>query len=186
LETTTVRHLADGNIIEQTYRSKHARDSLGRTRLETPNTVVIGDPAARTIVFLDVRNHLARRARVAERPEGRVAPRRGPGSAGEDLGKATVAGFEVEGRRLVATIPANTIGNRDAIQQIQEMWYSPELEFALIRKSSDSISGDTTQRAISVRKSPYFPPNYFAVPGDYRLVEIEGSSNGGVTLAPGN
>jgi hypothetical protein len=88
----------------------------------------------------------------------------------EALGKQTIEGVEVEGRRATRTIAAGEIGNLQPIEIVDETWYSPDLQEQVMTKHSDPRSGVTTYRLINIsRREP--ERSLFEVPTDYSFNE---------------
>ena len=54
----------------------------------------------------------------------------------EDLGKQTMDGVEVQGTRIIHSIPAGAIGNERQIDIVSERWYSNELQVVVMSRNS--------------------------------------------------
>ena len=95
--------------------SRMWRSSNGNMRIDTLNTSIITSPALQKAIMLD---HLKKEAVVLPMPSAQAAPSSSGSSqtpAGaapappmqvQDLGKSTIEGHEVEGKRYVLTPPA--------------------------------------------------------------------------------
>jgi hypothetical protein len=88
----------------------------------------------------------------------------------EDLGRQTMEGVVVQGRRVTTTIPAGTMGNDQSIVIVTETWFSPDLQTMVLSKRSDPRSGDTVTRMMNVSRSE---PSHllFEPPADYKVTE---------------
>ncbi len=56
----------------------------------------------------------------------------------EDLGKQMMEGVEVQGTRIINSIPAGAIGNERQIDIVSERWYSNELQVVVMSRNSDT------------------------------------------------
>lgn len=88
----------------------------------------------------------------------------------ESLGKQSIEGIEVEGKRSVTTIPVGAIGNERPIEIVSESWYSPELQTTVMSKRTDPTSGETTYRLTNLRRGEP-DASLFQVPPDYTVKE---------------
>lgn len=88
----------------------------------------------------------------------------------ESLGKQTMEGIEVEGKRTTTTIPVGAIGNERPIEIVAESWYSPELQTTIMSKRVDPTSGETTYRLTNIRRGDP-DASLFQVPSDYTIKE---------------
>ncbi len=81
-------------------------------------------------------------------------------------------GVEVQGTRIINSIPAGAIGNERQIDIVSERWYSNELQVVVMSRNSDPRTGETTYRLTNiVRSEP--PAHLFKVPGDYTIVSMK-------------
>lgn len=86
----------------------------------------------------------------------------------ESLGKQTIEGVEAEGTRTTVTIPAGEIGNDQAIDIVNDRWYSPELQTVVMTRQSDPRVGETIYRLMNIdRREP--DKSLFQVPADYTV-----------------
>jgi TonB family protein len=88
----------------------------------------------------------------------------------ESLGKQTLEGVEVEGKRITTTIPAGTFGNERPIEIVNERWFSPELKTVVMSRNSDPRTGETTYRLVNLRRGEP-DASLFQVPPDYTVKE---------------
>ncbi|MFN0110014.1 MAG: energy transducer TonB [Blastocatellia bacterium] len=95
----------------------------------------------------------------------------------ESLGKQTIEGIEVEGKRTTTTIPAGAIGNERSIEMVSETWYSPELQTTIMTKRNDPTSGESTFRLTNIRRGEP-DASLFQVPADYTVKEATASGFG--------
>jgi hypothetical protein len=193
----TIQSLADGNRIDHKSTGKFDRDSQGRTRREmtlanigpwaaagkAPHLVFINDPVAGKVFTLD-----EARKTAYEMPPGprlRYAPRRGDRARArgrrarrwqefkretqtESLGRKTMEGLQVDGTRIVRTIPAGQIGNEKPIVITTVRWYSPQLQTTILLKRTDPRFGTTLFQLKKIRLSNP-SESLFAVPSDYTV-----------------
>jgi len=87
----------------------------------------------------------------------------------ENLGSQQMQGVLVFGARTIRTIPVGVEGNDHELTVTSETWYSRELGFALLQKTSDSRSKDREVRVTSLQQSEP-NPNLFLVPAGYTIV----------------
>lgn len=174
--TETAEILADGSHNTHKSISMVYRDSDGRERCETPQTVLINDPVAGVSYTLDVNGRTAHRMMIAPPPAGGIRIEGGititgamitPQSVspitvgtvvgvsqGEQLGTMTIEGFEAEGTR--STTPTG---------QITERWYSPDLKVVVLTKRN----GETIYRLTQISRSE--PAHaLFEIPADYAVI----------------
>jgi hypothetical protein len=102
-----------------------------------------------------------------------ISVRGGAAAVGvESLGMRQIEGISAEGTRMTTTIPAGQIGNLNPINVVTERWSSKELQMTVLITRRDPRSGDTVYRLTNiVRAEP--PPDLFAVPADYRIVDLQ-------------
>ena len=65
--TSNVQAFGHKNALERTETGKFYRDSMGRTRVEQRNVIMISDPVARLSFLLDPNTKLARRGKTVHR-----------------------------------------------------------------------------------------------------------------------
>jgi hypothetical protein len=192
LVTESVQTLADGNHIRQTSTVKVYRDSEGRTRREQsvnlnglgsnramPQLVFINDPVAGMNYALNAKDHTGTKSAwtpAAGRTGRNAAPGRGTEDANskiESLGRQTMEGVAVDGRRVTTTIPAGEMGNDQPIQIVTETWFSPDLQTTVLSKRSDPRSGDRVTRMVNIGRSEP-ARSLFDPPADYKITEAQG------------
>jgi hypothetical protein len=117
----------------------------------------------------------------AEHPAGSDGRFGGPGMPGgrgrnrqnvktESLGKQTIEGVVAEGTRTTMTIPAGQVGNELPIQIVDEVWYSPDLQTAVLRKHTDPRSGESVTRYMNISRAE--PSRMlFEPPADFKVAE---------------
>jgi hypothetical protein len=194
LVTESVHTLSDGNHIRQTSTVKVYRDSEGRTRREQtvnlnglgsnsgmPQLVFINDPVSGANYALNPKDRTATKSTWTRgggrRGNGNPPPPRGArgmnsnlNMKSEDLGRQTMEGIAIEGRRTTTTIPAGEMGNDQAIVIVNETWYSPDLQTMVFSKRSDPRSGETITRMINISRGD--PAHMlFELPADYKITE---------------
>jgi hypothetical protein len=95
-----------------------------------------------------------------------------PAPVAEDLGSKSIEGVYATGSRSTVTIPAGQIGNRQPIQLVDEVWYSPDLQMNVMTKHSDPRSGDIVYRLTNVSRAEP-DPTMFQAPADYKVKESQ-------------
>jgi len=86
----------------------------------------------------------------------------------EDLGKSTIQGFEVQGRRFTTTIPTGEAGNDQPIVTVSEHWTSPQLGITLREITDNPRSGKRTRELVNITQgepdiSIFQPPEGYEV-----------------------
>jgi hypothetical protein len=186
--TESTQTLADGNHIHQSTTSRMFRDSEGRTRTEQslkglgalagatdlPNVIFINDPVAGNNYALNAADKTASRSRGGGgggggmMRGGRPGPPPGENTRTESLGRQTIEGVPADGTRTTITIPAGQMGNEQAIQIVNERWYSPELQLTVLSKRSDPRSGEIVTRLANISRAEP-ARTLFEVPADYKI-----------------
>lgn len=86
----------------------------------------------------------------------------------KELGFKDIEGVRAEGKLRSYTIPAQEIGNKNAITVSTETWISPELQITVYSKHSDPRTGEVIYRLANVNRSE--PSRaLFSVPDDYTV-----------------
>jgi hypothetical protein len=191
LVTESVQTLPDGNHIRQSSSVKVYRDGEGRTRREQtvnlnglgsnsnmPQLVFINDPVAGANYALNPKERTATKSSWMREGGGRRGnmpphePRsaRNPNVKTEDLGRQTMEGVTVQGRRMTTTIPSGEMGNDQPIVIVNETWFSPELQTMVLSKRSDPRSGETVTHMINISRSEP-ARTLFEPPADYKVTE---------------
>jgi hypothetical protein len=91
----------------------------------------------------------------------------------ESLGRQTMEGVAVDGRRVTTTIPAGGMGNDQPIQIMTETWFSADLQTMVYSKRSDPRSGDTVTRMVNINRTEP-ARSLFDAPADYKITESQG------------
>lgn len=186
--TTLTQTPIDGTKITRTAEDRIARDSEGRTYKEqhlpwtqdAKNPVYymnIYDPVAKERIHLDPQRHVAMQGPVEPIYSREYKPKDDPGIPAarkdetvktEKLGYQDIAGVNCWGKRTTHIIPQGTIGNSQTITIVDEFWYSDELGLDLVRRHSDSSSGEQVSELHDLQRSEP-PPQMFKVPTGYEV-----------------
>jgi hypothetical protein len=195
--TETKQTLQDGNVIDRKVNSTIYRDSQGRTRRETtitgvgplaasgqPRTMImIHDPVAGTGYVLHAEektaeqlparaghaNKNAAQGNLHGRFEARIQQEIANGTLKkEDLGTQSINGISAQGTRYTHVIPAEQIGNANAINIVNEQWYSPELQIIVKTTRTDPRSGTVTYTLTNIQRTEP-AASLFTVPSDYSV-----------------
>jgi hypothetical protein len=189
-------------------RSEQSLRTLGglAPNANLPQVVFINDPVTSTNFALNPASRTATRSTwerppaadrpMMRRPEPGATPnatkpgrgfRRGgtdPNLKTESLGRQTMEGVAADGTRNTQTIPAGQIGNDQPIQVVTEIWYSQELQTAVLSKRTDPRTGETVTRLAGVSRAE--PPHtLFEVPADFKVTETAPRSGRGPGSRPG-
>jgi hypothetical protein len=192
LQETSTQKLADGNTITKTTTSQFARDSQGRTWLQTtsdhlgpwtsatgtPKTLTfITDPVAGAAYTLD---QTAMTATQRKLPAARTASEGAGGRRAEFAARSgavtTTLGTQafaplpsaLEGTQVTRTIEANKIGNTQAIVTITTRWYSPDLKMVVQQTSTDPRNGTRTFQVTNIQLAEP-SSSLFLVPSGYAV-----------------
>lgn len=196
ITNTSVQTLADGNTVQHTTTGSVARDRQGRTYEQVtfngarfgqagPTTLVfINDPVAGYAYTLDATTKVATRHALKTPPQR--AASRGPRAesadeaanrATADLGTQVVGGVNASGKSVTHTIPAGAIGNAAPIVSTRETWTSPDLQIAVLSKSSDPRFGQSTYALTNIQRAEP-AASLFQVPSDYTIKEAPSHPGG--------
>ena len=100
-----------------------------------------------------------------------VAAGNPPKMTSESLGTQMIEGLTAEGTRRTTTWAAGTMGNDREIVVTNETWFSKQLQIAVLTKTSDPRSGDSTTKLANV--SLVEPdPALFMPPVDYTIKDV--------------
>jgi hypothetical protein len=181
---TTVRTLADGNIIQRTTTGTVARDAQGRTSSTETITGMFGQAGTKTITFLSdpVAGYVytlsaetktaMRRAMHTANSSGMRAERESkpadPNVVTADKGTQTINGVSAEGKLVTHTIPAGQMGNEKPIVSTSEIWYSPELQVVISSTRIDPREGKSTFALTDIKRTEP-ATDLFQVPSDYTI-----------------
>jgi hypothetical protein len=194
-----VQTLADGtHITRKQPITKVYRDSLGRTRTESPfrggaggncasGTVIeISDPIAgiKYTYALDTIDKVAHRQQMPPYiPQAKQAP--APSAAvtseksapvyrdAEKLGTRTIEGVLAEGVLSTRILPVDSEDNDRPISIVNETWTSVELKEIVLSKHIDPRSGEATQRLTNISLADP-AASLFRPPPDYSVVDESG------------
>jgi len=152
--------------------------------------VFINDPVAGVTYSLNAKERTG--VKMVRNSDGRGsqrmlqgAPGRGPGRGAasvdgrqgrmggmttESLGRQTMEGVQVEGRRMTMTIPAGEAGNDLPIHIVNETWFSSDLQTTVLSRHTDPRNGETVTRLTNISRGE--PARIlFEAPADYKLTE---------------
>lgn len=89
----------------------------------------------------------------------------------EDLGKQSIEGLLVTGKRTTTTIAVEEIGNDRPIVIVSEVWTAPELGVVVKQVDSDPRTGERTMELTGITKTE---PNaaLFHPPADYKVKDM--------------
>jgi hypothetical protein len=207
--TTHVQTLANGSTITRVSQEKLARDSSGRTYMETlPSATGEGGPQRSFVRVFDPVNRTAtswsansKQATVVHLPEeGQFRGARG-GAAGEtagvgrfhgngqaptveSLGSKTINGIVVQGTRTTRVIPAGAQGNSEPLTITHETWYSSDLKLEVQRTDTDPRFGTTTTELTNLNRDEPSAA-LFQAPEGFTVKELTpGQRRGGFEAAP--
>ncbi len=189
----TVQRLADGNVINHKSVGTFARDGEGRTSREItldnigpwasagkpPVLVFINDPVARKIYVLDENRKTVSEITASKNANLRRSMRLRrwrefqSDVQTQSLGDKTMDGLQVQGTRIVRTIPAGQIGNEKPIVITTVRWYSPELQTTILLKRTDPRFGTNTFELKNINLSQP-PGSLFTVPPGYTVRREKG------------
>jgi hypothetical protein len=88
----------------------------------------------------------------------------------EDLGTQVIEGVAAQGTRTTMTIAAGKIGNDQAMQVINETWYSPDLQTVVRSHRVDPRNGEVTFRLSNVSRAEP-ARSLFEAPVDYKVTD---------------
>lgn len=191
----TIVTLPDGSRVVRQNIIRQWRDSDGRTRSEislstiggsasgappvelNTTVTVIDDPAAGQRYVLKPGDKVAVATpivpcRPAGEPDLTVGPPRPAHlpiriSPPVKLGERELDGETVAGRRIEATIPAGTMGNKQPLRMSAEQWYGKDLQVVVEATYRDPRTGETRYKLSDIdRAEP--DAKLFKVPENYR------------------
>ncbi len=188
----SIQTLADGNTISRTTTSHVARDSQGRTYTQEtipggfmgasgPVTVTfISDPVAGFTYRLNASTKIATKttftvppatANGSGKPDGSQGFGGGPSGATvqtSDLGTQVIGGVSAQGKSIIRTVPAGTMGNAQPIVSTSEVWISSDLQTVVQAKHSDPRMGQSTYALTNIQRAEP-AASLFQVPSDYTV-----------------
>ncbi len=176
--------LTDGNQIVGQEQTKVYRDREGRVRTERTFThgsasgetvVTIFDPVANSSYILNPSKSTAIKSALPPAHGGQSewngTPRQRQGNSQvqtENLGTQSVNGVAATGTRVTITIPANAIGNVQAIQIVRETWVSNDLKVPVMIKTTDPRFGTRVMQLTNIVQGDP-DPSLFQVPSNYTV-----------------
>lgn len=119
-------------------------------------------PAARPVITPNPQAVAARRSAGASMPRPEVST--------EQLGTQTIEGVLAEGVRVTTTFPVGLVGNDRPLAMVTETWTSPEIGMAVLRKTSDPRSGETTMKLTNISHAEP-DASLFQPPAGYEIVD---------------
>lgn len=184
---TSVKTLADGNVIQRTTTGTVARDAQGRTYSQetitgmfgqtgTKTVTFISDPVAGYVYTLNAETKTATRRALHVPAEGSSATEgyrnsarpASPNVVTAEIGTQVVNGVNATGKTVTHTIPAGQMGNEKPIVATTETWYSPDLQVVVSSKRTDPREGTSTYALTDIKRTE--PSSaLFAVPSDYTI-----------------
>jgi len=197
---TRLQTLQGGNTISTKELTQVYRDGQGRLRTEETVTppassgqapftrITILDPVAGYAYVLDSATMTGRQMSIPKStgtaPPARPARPERPNVTTTDLGTQTINGELSKGTQRTETIPAGTIGNAQAIQNVRVTWISTELNVPVQIKTSDFRIGTSDMELTNI---VHAEPNasLFVVPAGYTLQQGRGGRGQGGPRANG-
>lgn len=170
IEIIQTLRLADGRPLERRHTAAFFRTADGRTRLERSDSIVLTDPASRTVCVI----HQASRSSVIYRaPAGRAGDAgRRPESDGVDLGSRTIEGFPAVGKKYVTALPREIApAFSEPLYRTVEVWHSPALALPLVSITEDPVAGRTTVAFKNFRAGFETQESLFRVPEGFTVKE---------------
>jgi hypothetical protein len=201
----------DSSEVSQFYRDNQGRTRMERT-VDGKTIVQIVDPVASVRITLDPAAKSATRITMVGAgrggrgvatdtvrtnstetsggvpgvlmvmPDGGGRPHFNPQVKEEDLGLQMQNGIMAEGTRVTNTIPAGAIGNNRDIQEVNERWYSKDLQMMVKTINSDPRFGITTYEMTNISQAAP-DAGLFMIPAGYTITEQAGRGGRGVAMA---
>jgi hypothetical protein len=179
------------------------KSSDGKFRLDTPTSSVISDPSSQQAILLD---HVKKEATIMPMPpassgaappgapQSPAAGEQAPAMQVEDLGKSTIEGHEVEGKRFTLAPPsqpsppappempqmktpgalsapgspsAPAAPKLPAVPSIAEVWTSVKLKTPVLTKVTTAAGEQTTYCKPTSTDEPH--PSVFQIPARYTI-----------------
>ncbi|HEY1901055.1 MAG TPA: hypothetical protein VGG56_01390 [Terracidiphilus sp.] len=168
----------------QIYRTINliARDSQGRTHNESRRlmpesfhgspqlmSVQLFDPLTHIRATYEPARHIAHQQVIPDKPK--TADIANPAIHTQDLGTTTLNGLQARGTRRTYTISARLSATGEAVEMMDEDWYSEELHLnLLVRHSAPSIGDETIGISNLKREEP--AASMFQIPAGYQTLEV--------------
>lgn len=89
----------------------------------------------------------------------------------EILGSQQVHGVQAIGKRFIAKIPMNAIGNDLEVETAHEVWYAPSLKMLIKSSTRNPQAGEHTFQLTNISRVDQ-PASLFQIPADYRVIEM--------------
>jgi len=175
--------LTNGNQISTRTQTNVYRDGQGRIRTEeslparpgsteqSRTVITIFDPVGGYRYELNPSTMVARQSPLPPARNGataRPAPPQRPDVSSTNLGTAVINGVTATGTQLTETIPAEAIGNAQAIQIVRTTWVSTDLKVPVEIKTADPRFGTTDMELTNI--TPAEPSaSLFVVPAGYTI-----------------
>jgi hypothetical protein len=186
--------LPGGNALHGVVLSRIARDSAGRTRVETLRrcwhgqdgnihaawnvvindsvagkslTWIIEDLASKVVRVTPIRDPTPEESAQSMREEALFQPPQGELQI-ESLGTKEINGVSAEGKRTTRRIPAGEEGNDLPMTKMNEVWNSKQLQQNLMT-TSDSPTGGRFVFELEDVKLQEPDPSLFAAPAGYTI-----------------
>jgi hypothetical protein len=170
---TDVHTQADGRQVQFITRVFEARDSQGRTRIESFRSGTLYVPLRRQFIQLFPAQ---KTARVMTFPGTGPIPTHGPSlnavkTTTETLPGKTIHGIYAEGTQTTQVIPADNGDGADVVD-VKETWVSPDLKIVVFSKDTrtDPSSEQTIREILQLDRSEPSAA-LFEIPADYKIVE---------------
>jgi len=101
------------------------------------------------------------------------AQRPRPEISNERLGTQTIEGVLAEGTRMTTTYPVGFLGNDRPVTTVTETWTSREIGMAVLTRTSDPRSGESTMKLMNISRAEP-DPSLFQPPAGYQVVDQSG------------
>jgi hypothetical protein len=96
-----------------------------------------------------------------------------PEISNERLGTQTIEGVLAEGTRMTTTYPVGFLGNDKPLTTVTETWTSREIGMAVLTRTSDPRSGESTMKLLNISRAEP-DPSLFQPPAGYQVVDQSG------------
>jgi len=164
---------ADGIKSVTREQNRFYRDSQGRSRYEKGSLVTISDPATKTTLRLDTKNHTFQKTTApADRPDAR-GDGASPGATGQitsdqrSLGTKKIDGIAVEGRTYTVTLPATK--ETPARTKKVTVWLATDLRLTVETSIADSTGQQYTQSYSNISAGKALSADLFTLPAGYSV-----------------
>jgi hypothetical protein len=96
-----------------------------------------------------------------------------PEISNERLGTQTIEGVLAEGTRMTTTYPVGFLGNDRPVTTVTETWTSREIGMAILTRTSDPRSGESTTKLMHISRAEP-DPSLFQPPAGYQVLDQSG------------